>query len=180
MFSWQAVYKYVATGTDVAVAAVDGVRDAGADYKLSSWAIEVVGGKSYIVFIDEMLQLSGMLQQGATVSHVSYLVCARLFRFSFELLHAKVESNRVSFCLRRMLKLLRTQREKIGAAIDSTKFGALPCHFARMGLAAKGWEGCWPWETADMRDMLLSSEDLFRPVHLASETLAEEVIFTFR
>ena len=174
------MHSFVARGTEVAIGNVSCVQDSGAFYNVSSWAVECVKGKSYLIFLDQMVQLQGLLLQDSNFHHGSNQVYARLFRFTFEQLKIQVNSNMLTFNIKTLVKLLRKRRQLIEIPRSYQEFppvGVLPSHLTRTRLHEDA--GCWDWEVASVSRML-TDEGAFRPLHLASKVDADAVVFTFR
>ena len=66
----QVLDAYILPGTNVQVAPVDSVKDAGAVFSQSSWAVKL-GVTPQLIYVDSMLQLEGVQRHSGAVHHTS-------------------------------------------------------------------------------------------------------------
>ena len=66
----QVLDAYIIPGTNVQVAPVDSVKDAGAVFSQSSWAVKL-GVTPLLIHVDSMLQLEGVQRHSGAVHHTS-------------------------------------------------------------------------------------------------------------
>ena len=64
----QVLDAYIIPGTNVQVAPVDSVKDAGAVFSQSSWAVKL-GDTPQLIYVDSMLQLEGAVQRHSGAVH---------------------------------------------------------------------------------------------------------------
>ena len=64
----QVLDAYIIPGTNVQVAPVDSVKDAGAVFSQSSWAVKL-GVTPQLIYVDSMLQLEGAVQRHSGAVH---------------------------------------------------------------------------------------------------------------
>ena len=66
----QVLDAYILPGTNVQVAPVDSVKDAGAVFSQSSWAVKL-GVTPQLIYVDSMLQLEGVQRHSGAEHHTS-------------------------------------------------------------------------------------------------------------
>ena len=66
----QVLDAYILPGTNVQVAPVDSVKDAGAVFSQSSWAVKL-GVTPQLIYVDSMLQLEGVQRHSGVEHHTS-------------------------------------------------------------------------------------------------------------
>ena len=105
------------------------------------------------------------------VADSSYKVMLRVWRFSFEQLHAEVGSNTLKLRVRRFRELMDAAEQKLDQAL-----------LAEFAPPRLGVRGQWPWSAADLAEWLRPGDgggDGLRVVHLAVVT-DRLATFTFR